>query len=218
MNATTLANFLAAELKVEPSVMLAAVTKFQAQLPRVFSSKKAEKFFAENGSPANVVASSNGKVTMDDIRTAVGIETKSKLPSEWVSAAASDLAAAKGLKLSDFPETARSGSTVKKALASGCIHRISIQDVRKIMLENGDVTVAATFFSSPGVHEAAVAAGLSPSDFAVSGRKIKKDDVKMKIAELAALTVAAPESEESDEESAYSEPETETAAVDDDCL
>lgn len=182
LTAEVLAKFCASEFDVDYASALSAARKFMSSQPLEFSSKKAEKLYDELKTKINVeklrATGKGGKLTTDDIRSAAGEETKRKAPSEFSHHSARELAEKEGLTPSDFPEEKRSGKPIESPLSSGCTKRITVADVRQMMiaLGNTDETVALSLFTSPGVYKAAKDAGLSPSAFNVSG-KISKADV-----------------------------------------
>lgn len=198
MNTELFVKFLAAELKQNVSTVESALNKFYESQPLSFSSKKAEEAYDEAVAgktlKKNIVVGTgpSGKVTMDDIRKATGVVAKgAKVPSEWVSTAAKELADEHGFIDTDFNEDDRSGKPTKAPLASGLEHRISIEDVRKRILIKAqdageDVTeLKRKFYSSPGVADLAEKNDLSPTDFDVKGEKITKSMVDAKIKQLA---------------------------------
>jgi hypothetical protein len=171
--------FLAKELNVDVAVVSAALEKWNSEQPLVFSSKASAAFYVAKGTPTiKVITGNNGKVTMDDIRRAIGEPLKTSAPSEFVSPNARDLAATEGFSSEDFTEDARTGKETRSPLASGLKHRITIQDVRRAMLSKGDMSIAGTFYSSAGVAKKAADAGLSPTDFNCKGSKITAAQVK----------------------------------------
>lgn len=159
-----------------------ALAKWSASLdaqPKTFASKAAEKLYNEL-KPSGVRATGRGgKISIDDVRAAAGLETKRKAPSEFSHPSALELAQKHGLTSADFSDASRTGNPTQSPLASGCVNRITISDVRRTMVARGlgDSDVAASLFTSPGVAKAAREAGLSPSDFAVKAGKISKADV-----------------------------------------
>jgi hypothetical protein len=177
---TMLARLTAEHFGVEASEALKVWTSVIESQPKQFASKAAEKLFNELKPSGVVPTGRGGKISMDDVRAAAGIETKSKAPSEFSHNTAKTLADTKGLTDDDFPDSKRSGNGTQSPLASGCSKRITIADVRRMMVEKGlaDQSDADALFTSPGVAKAAREAGLSPSDFTVKGGKISKADVE----------------------------------------
>lgn len=181
-----LAKFLSEKLGVKEADALSAIETYQ-KTNLHFTNKFVQQYWSDNGSPEVRGSGPNGKVKMDDVRRALGEETKSKTPDEFASTSARELADGYGFDSNDFTEDLRSGSATKAPLASGLRKRITIQDVRSLAVANGlaDETESAKLFSSPGVAKLAKEAGLSPKDFDIKGREIKREDVKDLIAKLA---------------------------------
>lgn len=153
-----------------------------------FTNDKVRQFYEDNGCPDNVRGTGpNGKVKMDDVRRALGVETKSRTPDEFASSQAKDLAKENGLSAADFPDEIRTGSPTKAPLASGCRNRISILDVRAAISKKGNHSEDTNLFSSPAAAQLAGENDLSPSDFDIKGRKITKKDIKELIAKKQTL-------------------------------
>ena len=111
----------------------------------------------------------------DAITEFKSITSKStKTPGEWSSTSAKKLAAEHNLIAEDFPETERTGRTLKNGKV-----QIGIDDVRNKLPEVKDA-LGEKAFSSKGVYEKALEHNLSPSDFNTHG-KIKMADVKARI-------------------------------------
>jgi len=173
---------------VEFDDALSKLTAFLDSQPKKFASKAAEKLYEELGRPTGIVATGRaGAIGIDDVRAAAGVETKRKAPSEFSHHTAQKKAIEAGLSASDFPDSKRSGTGTQTPLASGCAKRITIADVRRMMIEKGlaDQDDVNSLFTSPGVAKAARAAGLSPSDFAVRGSISKADVDEMKARRMA---------------------------------
>lgn len=168
-----------------------ALTKWKSYFSRRpinFASKVAEaeykQYLAEGLTMSPIVATGrNGKVGVDDVRAAFGVQTKRKAPREWSSPAAQTEMLRHGLTPEDFPEDARTGTPIQTPLASGCTHRITIKDVRQLLIARGqaDDSIAETFFTSPGVFRRAKENGLSPSDFGQRDGTISKAEVDVMI-------------------------------------
>jgi len=183
---TRFAKFLSTELTgVAESDALAAIEKFQKSNLH-FTNKFVQQYWVDNDSPEVRGTGPNGKVKMDDVRRALGEETKTRTPDEFASNSAKELAETYSFTAKDFTEDLRSGSATKAPLASGLRKRISVLDVRNLAVAKGlaDDTETSKLYSSPGVAKLASENGLSPSDFAIKGREIKKDDVKALIAKM----------------------------------
>lgn len=183
-----LAKFLSENLKDSTGTtfsqkeILVALEKFQKSNPR-FTNKFTEGLYEDNKD--NFVnelrgTGSDGKVTADDVRRAMGEETKSRTPDEFASTSARELADSYGFTSDDFDDNLRHGSKTKAPLASGHSNRINIDDVRALAVSRGVAkdTDVNGLFSSPGVAKFARENNLSPSDFDIKDRKIKREDVK----------------------------------------
>ena len=183
---TCLAKFLSDKLDgITTQDALEAIVEFQKKNIH-FTNKGVQQFWEENGEPEVLGSGPNGKVKMDDVRRAIGVETKTRTPDEFASNSARELAEEYGFSYKDFSEDLRSGSSTKTPLASGLLKRISVLDVRNLAVTKGVANDDETskLYSSPGVAKLAKENGLSPSDFEIKGRPIKREDVKAYIAEM----------------------------------
>jgi len=181
MDSKILAKFLSEKLSVDEETVYAAVQKYYSKSKQKFTNKNARAYFVEHGSPDDVTATGNGgKITINDVKRALGEAPSGKIPSEFASVHAKNLATKQGYKSEDFSEADRSGRVLKSVLLSGCEHTIAIDDVKRKMLVDGkEKEIQGDFFSSEGVAKLATDNGLSPTDFDhIRGRKIKKEDVK----------------------------------------
>jgi len=180
MTPQMLARLTAEHFNVDQAEALKVWSKVIEEQPKQFSSKAAENLYKELKPTGIVATGRGGKISIDDVRAAAGIETKRKAPSEFSHHTAKTLAVTKGLTPSDFPDEKRTGTGTQSPLASGCAKRITISDVRRLMVEKeiADQDDTNALFTSPGVAKAARDAGLSPSDFAIKSGKISKADVE----------------------------------------
>lgn len=179
MDAKILAKFLSTQLKVDEQTTLAAVNEFYSKTEQKFTNKNAKSYYVQHGSPEDVTATGNGgKITINDVKRALGETPSGKVPSEFASVHAKNLADKEGYTSEDFPESSRTGRTLKSVLLSGCSKTIAIEDVkRKALADNKPGVTEGDFYSSEGVATLAAENGLSPQDFDIKGRKIKKEDV-----------------------------------------
>lgn len=180
MDTKILAKFLSTQLKVDEQTTLAAVNEFYSKAEQKFTNKNAKSYYVEHGSPENVTATGNGgKITINDVKRALGETPTGKIPSEFASVHAKNLAEKEGYTSEDFPDSERTGRQLKSVLLSGCSRTIAIEDVkRKALADQKPGVTEGDFYSSEGVAKLAAENGLSPSDFDIKGRKIKKEDVK----------------------------------------
>jgi hypothetical protein len=182
MDSKILAKFLSQKLNVDETTTLTAVRDFYSKAEQKFTNKNAKAYYEEHGSPENLTATGNGgKITINDVKRAIGENPSGKIPSEFSSIHAKNLSVKYGYESTDFSDNERTGRTLKSVLLSGCEKTIAIEDVKRKMLDDGKESkkIEGDFFSSEGVAKLATDNGLSPTDFEhVRGRKIKKDDVK----------------------------------------
>ena len=182
MDSSTLSKFLSKQLEIDEAVVYSAIQEYYSKSQQKFTNKNSRAYYEEKGSPEGITATgTGGKITMNDVKRALGENPSGKTPSEFVSVHAKNLASKHGYESSDFTDDIRSGRTLKSVLLSGCKNTICIEDVKRKMIADGKETKAVEndFFSSEGVAKLATDSGLSPTDFDhIRGRKIKKDDVK----------------------------------------
>jgi hypothetical protein len=174
------AKFLSDKLDgVTTNDALVAIEEFQ-KTNLHFTNKTVYQHWLDNGEPDVHGSGPNGKVKMDDVRRALGEDTKTRTPDEFASNSARELAEQYDFTSKDFSEEFRNGSSTKTPLASGLRNRISIIDVRNLAVSKGLATddESSKLFSSPGVAKMAQENGLSPNDFDIKGRTIKREDVK----------------------------------------
>lgn len=157
--------FLAKKLNLPQTVVKAALDDWYRSHLK-FTTANAKDLWEQNGKPVVSPSTDSGRVTIDDVRRALGVKSGSKEPSPWNSPKAKELAEENGLSEDDFPQSARTGHELKSGYK-----KISLDDVKaKAGLGTGK-------FSSTGVAQLALSHGLSPKDF-IGVDKIRKSDVE----------------------------------------
>ncbi len=110
MDSKILAKFLSTKFSVEEQTVYAAVQEFYSKSQQKFTNKNARAYYEEHGSPDNVTATGNGgKITINDVKRALGEAPSGKIPSEFSSVHAKNLAIKEGYEISDFSESDRTG-------------------------------------------------------------------------------------------------------------
>jgi hypothetical protein len=172
-------SFLATELRVDVALVKKALDKFFNQNLR-FTCDEAKTLWESHGKPSVSPSGVGGKATKDDVKRAIGEDTKGKDATPWNSPQAESLANTQTPKLTDadFPMDKRTGRELKSGYK-----KISLADVKaKIGLATGK-------FSSQGVMELATSHGLTAKDFP-GLTTIKKADVNKKISDFPTQGVA----------------------------
>jgi hypothetical protein len=164
--------FAANKLEISEKTLKEAFLEYAKENPK-FSSSKAEELYKELDDKDDVIPSGDGfKITVDDVKKAMGEKTSKKEASQFASKTAEKEASAAGLTASDFPMDERTGRELKSK-----VRQISVEDVRaKSGTKHGE-------FSSPNVRREAEKHGLTEKDFGPV-KVIKKSMVDAKISNM----------------------------------